>query len=50
MTAAKRLLVLPAVAVVCVAEMCRRGFAAPLAYGLRQWYAAFLPNPNTESD
>lgn len=31
----KRLLILPAVAIVCTVEIYRRGFAAPLLFGLR---------------
>jgi hypothetical protein len=32
----RRLLILPAVAVVCAAEIYRRGFVAPILYGVRQ--------------
>ena len=48
----KRLLILPAVAVLCVAEMYRRGFAAPVLYGCRCWVSALDPRPlpTTEPD
>lgn len=44
------LLVLPAVASLCVAEIVRRGFAAPLAYGVSRWAAACRVGPNSEQD
>lgn len=36
----RRLLILPAVGVVCVAEIYRRGFVAPVLFGVRQWVKA----------
>lgn len=36
----KRLLILPAVAVICAAEIYRRGFVAPVLFGCKQWIAA----------
>ena len=48
----RRLLILPAVAVLAVAETYRRGFIAPIVYGCRQWAAALNPHqtPNSEAD
>ena len=46
----KRLLILPATAVVCVAEIWRRGYVAPLLYGVRQLTAARRHPENYEAD
>jgi len=46
----KRLLILPAVAALCVVEVYRRGFIAPLAYGCRRWVAACRPEPDPHSE
>lgn len=46
----RRLLILPAVAVLCVAETYRRGYAGIVLYGCRQWAAALDPRADTEPD
>ena len=48
----RRLLILPAVAVLAVAETYRRGYMAPLVYGARCWWLALHPEilPTTEPD
>lgn len=46
----RRWLILPAVALLAVAETYRRGFAAPLLYGCRCWAAALDPRTITEPD
>lgn len=45
------LAVLPAVAAICAAEIVRRGFAAPVLFGCRQWAAAMRRDPaDAEAD
>jgi hypothetical protein len=39
------LAVLPAVAAVCAVEIVRRGFGAPVLYGVRCWWAAVHREP-----
>jgi hypothetical protein len=39
------LLILPAIATVCAVEIVRRGFGAPVLYGIRQWLAARPGDP-----
>lgn len=50
MTRLRVLAILPAVAVVCIAETWRRGFAAPFLFGCRLWTAALNPLAPTEDD
>lgn len=47
-----RLLILPAVAAVCVVETWRRGFAQPIVMGLYEWGMALhvIEGPHTEND
>ena len=50
MTRLRVLAVLPAVACLSLAEIYRRGFVAPLVFGVNQWRRAFDPRPETEAD
>ena len=46
----RRLLILPTLAVLAVAETYRRGYAAVVLFGCRQWAAALNPQQTANSE